>query len=347
MKKSRYLIYIRRKNRGGKVWWCEDTETGKQESLGIRDEKEAQRIADLKNNPDKVSGFHLQMAKTHLNMSDPEIAKRTWQSVMDAILKTKTGPTLARWEKAAKSKSFDAIRNVPLVQTKGELFIEVLKNGTVSTNVYLRRLHNFAFQMEWILRYVLPPKLWPKVQYKEKRAISLQEHLDIIAKETNAERKAFYQLCWETGGSQSDVACLCAENIDWQNRSIAFFRKKSKQPSHLAFGDNAAEVLKTLPTKGPLFPYLASVRESDRATEFGQRCEGLGIEGVTLHSYRYAWAERSAAAGYPERFAQRALGQGSKAVHRAYAKNAEVRLPSLEEYEKRMASKIVPLPIAA
>jgi len=43
---------------------------------------------------------------------------------------------------------------------------------------------------------------------------------------------------------------------------------------------------------------------------------------VTLHSYRYAWAERAKTCGYPERFAQEALGHNSKAVHRAYAKRA-------------------------
>jgi hypothetical protein len=57
-----------------------------------------------------------------------------------------------------------------------------------------------------------------------------------------------------------------------------------------------------------------------------------------LHSYRYAWAERAKTAGYPERFAQLALGHNSKAVHRAYAKKAQVTLPPLEEYEQ----KIVP-----
>ena len=75
------------------------------------------------------------------------------------------------------------------------------------------------------------------------------------------------------------------------------------------------------------------MRSCDRATEFKQRCIALGITGVTLHSYRYAWAERAKTCGYPERFAQEALGHNSKAVHRAYAKNATVLLPSLEEYE--------------
>ena len=38
--------------------------------------------------------------------------------------------------------------------------------------------------------------------------------------------------------------------------------------------------------------------------------------------------------GYPERFAQQALGHNSKAVHNAYAKHAEVTVPSLDDWEK-------------
>ena len=68
---------------------------------------------------------------------------------------------------------------------------------------------------------------------------------------------------------------------------------------------------------------------------FKQRCNGLGIKGVTLHSYRYAWAERAKTAGYPERFAMENLGHNSKAVHRAYARRAQVELPSLSEYERQ------------
>ena len=89
------------------------------------------------------------------------------------------------------------------------------------------------------------------------------------------------------------------------------------------------------------------MRAADRATEFRQRCRGLGISGVTLHSYRYAWAERAKQCGYPERFAQEALGHNSKAVHRAYARKAQVVLPPLEEYERKPANgKVVKLRFA-
>ena len=43
---------------------------------------------------------------------------------------------------------------------------------------------------------------------------------------------------------------------------------------------------------------------------------------------------------YPERFAQEALGHNSKAVHRAYAKRALMKIPSLEEYEKRACATL-------
>ena len=75
----------------------------------------------------------------------------------------------------------------------------------------------------------------------------------------------------------------------------------------MRFDDEVAEILRDLPGSGPLFPYLRSVRSGDRATEFHQRIAGLGIKGVSFHSYRYAWAERAKKAGYPERFAQEAL----------------------------------------
>jgi integrase len=145
-------------------------------------------------------------------------------------------------------------------------------------------------------------------------------------------------LAWHLGASQSDLAKLHAEDVDWEARIISFFRMKTRwrgqQPPQIRFGKEVEDVLANLPKVGPLFPYLAEVRAGDRATEFKQRCLGLKIEGVTLHSYRYAWAERAKICAYPERFAQMALGHNSKAVHRAYAKKAQVTLPPLEDYER-------------
>ncbi len=112
----------------------------------------------------------------------------------------------------------------------------------------------------------------------------------------------------------------------------------------LHFGEDTEDILRKLLSSGPLFPYLCTVRAGDRATEFKQRCEGLKIKKVTLHSYRYAWAARAKTDGYPERFAQEALGHNSKAVHRAYARKAKVMLPPLEDYERKIINLHLPRP---
>jgi integrase len=172
------------------------------------------------------------------------------------------------------------------------------------------------------------------VTHKDQRVITWEEHQKIIAAEVNPERKALYQLCWHLGASQGDIANLKGEDVDWQNSTISFTRKKTGLPVIVHLGSEALNLFKDLPAEGMLFPYLSKVRAGDRATEFGQRCRRLQILGVTLHSYRYAWAERAKTCGYPERFAQEALGHNSNAVHRAYAKRALMKLPSLEHYEK-------------
>ena len=107
-----------------------------------------------------------------------------------------------------------------------------------------------------------------------------------------------------------------------------------------SLGQHAREgFLNNLPAEGVLFPYLSGVRVGDRAKEFGQRCRQLGIQGVTLHSCRYAWAECAKVAGCPESFAQTALRHNRKSVHRAYPKRALMKISSLEEYERKAGAK--------
>lgn len=288
--------------------------------------------------------LNLQIAKAYLAGSDPAIATRTWRAAVAALIETKAGENRERWERAIKDKAILPILDQVVVETNADLLLRALRTGTVSTNVFLRRLHNFCLDMSWLPWPVIPKRQWPVVRYKEKRAITLTEHLAILAREKNPERKAYYQLAWHLGASQSDIAGLHASDIDWETRTIAYTRKKTRQVAKVRIGEDVASILQTLPDQGPLFPYLITVRASDRGTEFKQRCRLLNITGVTLHSYRYAWAERAKTCGYPERFAQEALGHNSKAVHRAYARKASMELPPLEEYEQQYADrKVVPL----
>ena len=332
--KPRYWLY----QRANGVFYVEDTQTGKQISLKTRDRREAERITHARNEAHRQPSASYQMALAYLSASDPEVATRTWQHVFQAILETKQGETSRRWGTAIKDKALDEIRNVAVIATRAEQLFKVLNAGTVSTNVYLRRVVNFALDMSWLSRPLIPKRQWPKVQYGEHRAITALEHQKIVAREVNPERRDYYELLWHLGGSQGDVAKLHAEDVDWTQRTISFERRKlrgrGQKPPVISFGPTVEEILRRLPPSGPLFPYLSRVESKDRATEFRSRCEGLGITGISLHGYRYSFAERARALGYPERYACEALGHGSKAVHRYYSRNATVKILSLEEWEK-------------
>jgi hypothetical protein len=106
----------------------------------------------------------------------------------------------------------------------------VLNAGTISTNMFLRRLHNFAIGMHWLPWPVLPRLKWPAVEHKERRAITAEEHRIITEREHNPEIRAYYQLLWHLGGSQTDIAELTAEDIDWKDRTISYHRRKTAVP---------------------------------------------------------------------------------------------------------------------
>jgi integrase len=323
------------------IFYSVETNLGRQESLRTRDKNEAVRLLNARNEAHRQPSINLQIARAYLSASDSEAPKRTWQTVMTEVVKLKQGETKDRWGRAILDSALDHIRSVRLLETRPDHFLRVLETGTVSTNVFLRRLHNFALDMTWLAWPIIPKRQWPAVTYAEKRAITLEEHKSLIASEYNPERKAFYQLCWHLGGSQGDIAELAAEDIDWKQNSIGYARRKTGKISIAHFGDEIGEILEGLPNAGPLFPNMRLMRASDRATEFKRLCRRAGVDGVTLHSYRYSWAERARTCGMPERFAQEVLGHNSKAVTRFYAKKAKVRIPALEDYEAAN-EKIVP-----
>jgi integrase len=85
----------------------------------------------------------------------------------------------------------------------------------------------------------------------------------------------------------------------WGDRVIAFHRAKTGTPSLIRVAASVETLLKALSSSGPLFPTLRVLKESRRSDYFRKRCASVGISGISLHSYRYAWAERAKQAGYP------------------------------------------------
>jgi integrase len=337
---------ICRGTRGG-MFYCVDTETGKRTSLQTANEEHARRIIQSKNEA-LWQPANLQIVKAYLAAADPKFHQAHLARSHGRICECQNWQQPHSFRAGSHGKGFSL--HLQLLETRAEHFLRALQDGKVSTNNYLRRFHNFAVDMGWLPWPVLPKRRWPAIRYNERRAITQAEYELIISRESNQELQAFLWCCWHTGGSQSDVARLKAEDIDWQNRVVSFFRAKTGAVQIMRFGDSLAAVLKSLPEIGALFPALADMDEKRRAARFQRACRRVKITGVSLHSYRYAWAERAKVAGYPERFAQEALGHNSKAVHRAYARKAQVLLPPLEEYERRARNGnglvIQPEPIA-
>src|SRR5688572_21951575 len=273
MKDRFRLIY---RGERGATFYCVDSVTGKRTSLQTKDRDAAKQIVFAKNQAIKQPSINLQLAKAYLAGSDSGVATRTWQNALNALVETKQGPTKERWVRAAKDKALNSIRHEVIIETQAEQLLECIKAGTVSTNVHLRKLHNFCISMNWLPWPLIPKRLWPEVRFQPKRAITVEEHELIIEREKNSERRSFYELCWHLGGSQSDIAHLKAEDIDWPNQTIAYARQKTGSLAMIHFGPDIEAVLRRLPAIGFLFPYLQTVRAGDRATEFKQRCDGLG-----------------------------------------------------------------------
>src|SRR5262245_8047132 len=123
--KERYRLFLRRKS----VYYAFDTTTKRFESLKTRDKAEAGRLLLALNEAGKQPAMNLGLARVYLRHSDPMVAQRTWQHVLDEIIKIKSGPTQYRWQTAAKDTAFDLIRNRLLIETQAEHLLAVLKKG--------------------------------------------------------------------------------------------------------------------------------------------------------------------------------------------------------------------------
>src|SRR6478736_1898843 len=169
--KERYRLFVRRKS----VYYAFDNTTKTFESLKTKDKAQAERLLLALNEAGKQPAMNLGLARVYLKHSDPLVSTRTWQHVLDEIIKLNSGPTQYRCQSAAKDQAFASILNRVLIETQAEHLLAVMNKGTVSTNAYLRRMHNFAVDMNWLPATVIPRRQWPTIHYKEKRAITLVE----------------------------------------------------------------------------------------------------------------------------------------------------------------------------
>jgi integrase len=185
---------------------------------------------------------------------------------------------------------------------------------------------------------VMARKAWPPFRTKRAQAIARKQHEKLIETEQDSEFRHYLEMLWETGGSQTDIAGLHRNNVDEERHCLTYNRKKmgnqkEQEGAAITIGNSLEQLLAKLPKEGLLFPKLAQQNEKVRASRFRKCCDRLGFTNISLHSYRYAWAERAKTAGMPLREAMAHLGHGSKAIHHAYSASAQVITLPLEYYE--------------
>ena len=268
-----------------------------------------------------------------LEVTDEKFVQRTWEQVIADVVDCPNETTKERRLREFRAERYDRIRGLRLLNTHWEDFKRVIKKGGVATNLHLKLLHNRALERGWLSKPLIERRSWPKPEKSVKRAITLTEHTRIIEGEGNTERRLFYEILWYSGMSQSDAAKLMSENINLAKNALHYERSKTRVLAVMKVPRAMLEILSQLPSSGHLFPSISKSSANARAAEFNRRCRLLGIRGISLHSYRYAWTERAAEKGYPLRHAMTALGHTSKAVHLAYAKNASFLPPAMEDYQ--------------
>lgn len=345
MEKNVQLKYRLYRRRNGNFYWQENG-SKKQGTLRTTDRREAERLLNAMNESHREPTLNLNLARAYLIAHDPEMARRTWQAVMDEMATHGIPTTQERCARGFRSKAYDRIRTKPLAQTTAADLLSILHANGNCVGHYLRRLHNLAVDLGWLAWPILAKRAWPKIRNQLKRAITAEEHAAVIASERNDERRSYYELLYETGAAQTDGANLAADDVDWTNGILIYRRQKLgpvSKPARLTIGPKLRALLESLPRFGDLFPNLKRASAAHRSAEFRRRCRIAKIKNVSLHSYRYAWAQRANACGYPERFAQAALGHSSRAVHQAYAKGVVIICPALEAYEAIQRNKVIPM----
>jgi hypothetical protein len=180
MQRQRFRLYRR-----NSTYYVQENETGRQTSLLTKDRTEAIGIVAAKNQAAAQPILNVAMAKVYLSAKSPELLTRTWGELIELMMKGYVGTTAVRWGKFRRSAPMRMLDNLPIYLTEGTHFLAVLdhKKAGVSTNVWLRILHNRALDLGWLLAPVLAKRAWPKVRYAERRAITPEEHTKILISE--------------------------------------------------------------------------------------------------------------------------------------------------------------------
>jgi hypothetical protein len=78
--KTKYTLF----RRNG-IYYSQDSATGQQKSLRTRDEADALKLLNARNEAHRQPVLNLHLARAYLTASDPAFVARTWQTVMEQL----------------------------------------------------------------------------------------------------------------------------------------------------------------------------------------------------------------------------------------------------------------------
>ena len=165
------------------MFYAEEYHTRHRESLQTKDEARS-APPDCRQEPSRhPARFQSGNGEGVSQGPRPAVLRAHVESVSDAVQHTYEGPTKARWEKFIRSEPMQGVLEKKLIQTTSSDFLAVLNHpeAGVSTNVFLRILHNRALDLGWIVQPVIAKKGWPKIRYGHRRGITREEHERILA----------------------------------------------------------------------------------------------------------------------------------------------------------------------
>jgi hypothetical protein len=122
------------------TWHAFDNVTGNSVTLKTRVKGDAEQTVNAMNEAERQPSISLGLAKVYMNVTDPKLAKRTWQEVMEHIVAKKKDETKHRWETAIKDANFDCIRNLCVAESWAECSGGAVRSrgvlGQVSLSTY-------------------------------------------------------------------------------------------------------------------------------------------------------------------------------------------------------------------
>jgi hypothetical protein len=179
--------------RAGGNFYAKDKITGRSESLGTSDRTQAKQLLAARNQAAAQPQLNRTMAKAYLSAKSPDLLTRTWADVMAHYSVTGVESTRKRKATAFRSRPFAHLHALPLLDTEAAHLLAVLEHERAgnSAHHYLRRLHNYALHLGWLLMPIMADAAWPEVRKRKFTAITEDEHRRIVYRERNVERRLY------------------------------------------------------------------------------------------------------------------------------------------------------------